>query len=85
MCDLVVFEQVPLRIRHDELILAFAVANRVRRLAFVFDEADNLEFDLAAVRRLDEEGLTQLERASLALRALRRTVTTGFDGGPPLR
>jgi hypothetical protein len=83
--DLVIFEEVPLRVGHDELVLAFTVANRIRRLAFVFDEADDLELDLAPVRRLDEERFPQLERTPVALRAVRRTVTTGFDRGPPLR
>lgn len=84
MRDLVVFEQIAFRVGHDEFILAFAVADRIRGLAFVFDQADDLEFDLPPVRRLDEERLAQLERSSVAAWSFRRAVAARFDRGPPV-
>ena len=86
MRQLLVGEQIAGRVRDDELVLDFAVADCIRRLILVLDQTDDLELNLAAVRRLHDEGLTQLEGCfALAGRGTSLTVSiVRIYGGPPV-
>ncbi len=85
MRELLVCEQVAGRVGDDEFILTFAVADCIRRLILVLDQTDDLKLDLAAVRRLDDESLAQLERFALAGRRTGLTVSVvRVYGGPPI-
>ena len=77
-------EQIADRIGDDELVFAFAIANCIRRFVLVLDQPDDLELDLAAVRRLDDEGLAQLERVALARRAGLTVSVARVYGAPPI-
>jgi hypothetical protein len=82
--ELLVSEQIAGRVGDDELVLTFAVADRIRRLILVLDQTDDLELDFAPIRRLDGEGLTQLERVALTGRRTGLTVAVVrvYDGPP---
>jgi hypothetical protein len=81
--ELLVREQIPGRVRDDEFIFAFAVADRIGRFVLVFDKPDDFEFDLAPVGRFDGEDVTQLQRT--VSRRVGLTVSIiGVYGAPPI-
>lgn len=83
MCQPLVGEQISGRVRDDEFILAFAVADRIGRFVLVFDKPDDFELDLASVRRFDGEDVAQLQR-TLSRRVGLTVSVIGVYGGPPI-
>ncbi len=77
LCELVVREQRPLHVGDDEFVGLFAVADRVRDVLIVLDEADDFELDLLAVIRLDNKNVAQFERTGYR-------VVCRFDEGLPI-
>ena len=68
MGKLVVVEQRPDGVGHDELIGFFAVTHRKRVVLIVLDEPDDLELQLLSVGRFDNEDIAQLEQAVVTCR-----------------
>ncbi len=63
MRELVVIEERPFRVGYDELVRLFAIADGEGIIFIIFDQADDLEFQLLAVGRLDDEDVAQFEEA----------------------
>jgi hypothetical protein len=59
--QLVVLEQLAVFVGHDELVGFLAVGDREAVVLVVLDEADDFELVLLAVRRLDDEGVAELD------------------------
>jgi hypothetical protein len=59
--ELLVGEELPLGVGHDELVGLLAVANRVAAVLVVLDQTDDLELDRLSVVGLDDEDVPQLE------------------------
>ncbi len=68
--QLVVVEQRSDRVGHDELVGLFAIAHGERVVLVVFDESDDLEFQLFAVGRLDDENVPKFEDPVLGCRGV---------------
>jgi hypothetical protein len=64
--QLIVIEQRAFGVGHDEFVGLFAVAHRKRVVFVVFDEADDLELNLRAFVRFDDEQIAQFEGALIA-------------------
>ena len=84
MRECLVRKQIAGRVGNDELVLAFAIADCIRRLVLVLDQANDLKLDLATVRRLDNEGLAQLERFAIRRRRGLTVSVVRAYGGPPI-